>query len=375
MDGEAAKCARRTPIIHRLRCSISKKVALSTTQFPSSLLRLFSSPSPHPTHTTHQDEYASLLEKYQRLKERRIEEVEALLEEHDAKVDANVDAAARLAEHWKAEAARQVARAAGAAATREELGKSYEALAAARSHAHELEARALASDEEAAELRRELAAARLALEARPRADKGCQASLMPPQEPPRMQQQQQMPHQMQMPQQQQQGGGFFTNQNRGLAAAWCPEGDVASSALYLPPPQHQQRRQQQNAPAAAAPGAAAPPAPQQQPQPHQELTAALGLVTAPGRSRPGATLYFHAATGLRFEAAPSGGGGGASGRPEEVLYTPIELGALAGSLPVYMRQEVALSARDWPAFYGKVLQAVGAGAKAAARAKAAAQQG
>ena len=94
-----------------------------------------------------------------------------------------------------------------------------------------------------------------------------------------------------------------------------------------------------------------------------------------GRSRPGATLYFHAATGLRFEAAPSGGGGGASGRPEEVLYTPIELGALAGSLPVYMRQEVALSARDWPAFYGKVLQAVGAGAKAAARAKAAAQQG
>ena len=132
MDGEAAKCARRTPIIHRLRCSISKKVALSTTQFPSSLLRLFSSPSPHPTHTTHQDEYASLLEKYQRLKERRIEEVEALLEEHDAKVDANVDAAARLAEHWKAEAARQVARAAGAAATREELGKSYEALAAAK---------------------------------------------------------------------------------------------------------------------------------------------------------------------------------------------------------------------------------------------------
>lgn len=314
---------------------------------------------PHPS----QDEYASLLEKYQRLKERRIEEVEALLEEHDAKVDANVDAAARLAEHWKAEAARQGARAAGAAATREELGKTYEALAAARSHAHELEARALSAAEEAAELRRELAAAQLALEARPTADKGCQASLLAP-PPPEQQHMQQMPHQ-QMPQQQ----GFFHNQqqqHRGLAAAWCPEGDVASSALYLPPPQqHQQRRQQQQVNAAAAAGPAVAPVPQQQ----QEL--ALGLVTAPGRSRPGATLYFHAATGLRFEAAPAGGPGGAAA---EVLYTPIELGALATSLPVYMRQEVALSARDWPAFYGKVLQAVGAGAKAAARAKAAAAQ-
>lgn len=108
-------------------------------------------------------------------------------------------------------------------------------------------------------------------------------------------------------------------------------------------------------------------------QPHQELTAALGLVTGPGRFRPGATLYVHAATGLRFEAAPGPGASGAA----EVLYTPLELGALSSSLPVYMRQEVALSARDWPAFYGKVLQAVGAGAKAAARAKAAAagQQG
>lgn len=313
-----------------------------------------------------QDEYASLLEKYQRLKERRIEEVESLLEEHDVKVDANVDAAARLAEHWKAEAARQGARAAGAAATREELGKTYEALAAARSHAHELEARALASAEEAAELRRELAAAKLALEARPRADKGCQASLLPP-EPP-------MPMQQQMPQQQQ---GCYNNQqqyhrNRSVAAAWCPEGDVASSALYLPPPHQQQQRRQQNA---AAVPAAPVPAPQQQnhhqqqQQPHQELTAALGLVTAPGRTRPGATLYFHAATGLRFEAAPGGGANGAG----EVHYTPIELGALAASLPVYMRQEVALSQRDWPAFYGKVLQAVGAGAKAAARAKAVVQ--
>ena len=176
----------------------------------------------------------------------------------------------------------------------------------------------------------------------------------------------QMPQQM--PQQHQQG--FFHNQqqqqHRGLAAAWCPEGDVASSALYLPPPQqqHQQRRQQQQQVNVAGPAPGAAPVPQQQQQ--QEL--ALGLVTAPGRSRPGATLYFHAATGLRFEAAPAGGPGGA-----EVLYTPIELGALAASLPVYMRQEVALSARDWPAFYGKVLQAVGAGAKAAARAKAAAQ--
>lgn len=312
------------------------------------------------THQPSQDEYASLLEKYQRLKERRIEEVEALLEEHDAKVDANVDAAARLAEHWKAEAARQGARAAGAAATREELGKTYEALAAARSHAHELEARALSAAEEAAELRRELAAARLALEARPRADKGCQASLLlapPPEQQMHMHPQQQMP-----PQQQ----GFFHNNNhqqqqRGLAAAWCPEGDVASSALYLPPPQqHQQRRQQQQANATAGPAPVAPPVPQQQ----QEL--ALGLVTAPGRSRPGATLYFHAATGLRFEAAPAGGGPGGAA---EVLYTPIELGALAASLPVYMRQEVALSARDWPAFYGKVLQAVGAGAKAAAGAQ------
>lgn len=311
-----------------------------------------------------QDEYASLLEKYQRLKERRIEEVEALLDEHDAKVDANVDAAARLAEHWKAEAARQGARAAGAAATREELSKTYEALAAARSHAHELEARALASAEEAAELRRELAAAKLALEARPRADKGCQASLLPS-EPP-MQVQMQMPH----PQQHQQGYYNNQHQHRGVAAAWCPEGEVASSALYLPPPhqQQQQRRQQQNA--AAGPGPALVPvaAPQQQnhnQQPHQELTAALGLVTGPGQTRPGATLYFHAATGLRFEAAPGGGG--------EVHYTPIELGTLAASLPVYMRQEVALSQRDWPAFYGKVLQAVGAGAKAAARARAAVQ--
>ena len=178
-----------------------------------------------------------------------------------------------------------------------------------------------------------------------------------------------MQHQMQqMPQQQ----GFFHHnqqqqQHRGLAAAWCPEGDVASSALYLPPPQQQRRpQQQQQANAAAAGGAAAAaPPPPMAPQQQQEL--ALGLVTAPGRSsRPGATLYFHAATGLRFEAAPTGNGGG------EVLYTPIELGALATSLPVYMRQEVALSARDWPAFYGKVLQAVGAGAKAAERAKAAA---
>ena len=257
-------------------------------------------------------------------------------------------------------------------ATREELGKTYEALAAARSHAHELEARALSAAEEAAELRRELAAARLALEARPRADKGCQASLLmaPPPAEQQMQQQQMHQQQMQMPPQQQQQGFFHNNnqqqqQQRGLAAAWCPEGDVASSALYLPPPQHQQRRQQQQqVNTAAAAGPVAPPVPQQQ----QEL--ALGLVTAPGRSRPGATLYFHAATGLRFEAAPAGGPGNAA----EVLYTPLELGALAASLPVYMRQEVALSVRDWPELYGKVLQAVGAGAKAAARGKAAAAQ-
>jgi len=176
---------------------------------------------------------------------------------------------------------------------------------------------------------------------------------MPPPPPPHMQH-----------------GGFFNHQNRGVAAAWCPEGDAASSALYLPPQQQHQRRQQHVV--APAPPVAPPQQQQQQAQqqPHQELTAALGLLTAPGRTRQGATLYVHAATGLRFEAAPSGGENGAG----DVLYTPVELGMLASSLPVYMRQEVAVAARDWPAFYGKVLQAVGAGAKAAARAQQAQAQ-
>lgn len=74
----------------------------------------------HRTLTTSglQEEYAQLQQKYAELKERKIQDLDSMLEEGTAKLAAHNETAVKLAEHWRQEAHRQAAfaQAAGAPA-------------------------------------------------------------------------------------------------------------------------------------------------------------------------------------------------------------------------------------------------------------------
>ncbi len=65
-----------------------------------------------------QADYAELQQKYTDLKEKKIQGLEGMLEEHSAKLAAHNETAVKLADHWRQEAHRQAAfaQAAGAPA-------------------------------------------------------------------------------------------------------------------------------------------------------------------------------------------------------------------------------------------------------------------
>ena len=65
-----------------------------------------------------QANYAQLQQKYADLKEKKISDLDSLLEEHSAHLSAHNETAVKLAEHWRQEAHRQAAfaQAAGAPA-------------------------------------------------------------------------------------------------------------------------------------------------------------------------------------------------------------------------------------------------------------------
>lgn len=65
-----------------------------------------------------QANYAQLQQKYADLKEKKINDLDSLLEEHSAHLTAHNETAVKLAEHWRQEAHRQAAfaQAAGAPA-------------------------------------------------------------------------------------------------------------------------------------------------------------------------------------------------------------------------------------------------------------------
>lgn len=67
----------------------------------------------HPLDSTRppclQEEYAQLQHKYAELKERKIQDLDTMLQEHSAKLAAHNETAVKLADHWRQEAHRQAA--------------------------------------------------------------------------------------------------------------------------------------------------------------------------------------------------------------------------------------------------------------------------
>jgi len=265
-----------------------------------------------------------------------------------SQVEESVAAATRLADHWRAEAERQAATAAGAAAARDELRSAHADLAAARGAALDAQDAVLDARAEAADLRRALAAAHRRAQKPDAVDAGVQACLLDD------------------------GGGGVARLDPGgdarrhLAAAWCPEGGDASSQLCLPraaaPAAHAAvpggaLRLPTYAAAvardAAGPGSALPPPP-------FAAAADAGFTASPRAD--GAVVYTHAASGLRLALASRRDGAGGL----EHVVSVLDAGDV--SLPAYLdaSELAAAPGPDWRMLMSKLVVVVGGRDKRAA---------
>ena len=269
----------------------------------------------------------------------------------NTQAEASVDAATRLADHWKSEAERQATRAARADAAREELRAVHADLAAARSATLDAAADALDARGAAAELQAQLAAALRRAERPAGVDAGVQATL--------------------------DGGGGGANADvaadgatrSGVAAAWCPEGGAADvGALLLPravappplPAAHHAGGLRLPATTAAQHASLPPP-------PFGAAGDAGFVATQPSHppSFPGAGVaeYLHPASGLRLvlEARPRPGGS------VENALTITSFGA-GVPIPTWARagEEMVTDAGapDWRMMMSTIVGAVGKWEKA-----------
>ncbi|KAL0042004.1 hypothetical protein WJX77_000403 [Trebouxia sp. C0004] len=124
-----------------------------------------------------QADYAELQQKYIDLKEKKIQGLDGMLEEHSAKLAAHNETAVKLADHWRQEAHRQAAfaQAAGAPAMQAELKKGKEEIQRLKAALLEQEGAVLQRERQVADLKRQLKEERRKGEAPLQMDQAIQA--------------------------------------------------------------------------------------------------------------------------------------------------------------------------------------------------------
>ncbi|KAL0050310.1 hypothetical protein WJX82_008729 [Trebouxia sp. C0006] len=124
-----------------------------------------------------QADYAELQQKYTDLKEKKIQGLDGMLEEHSAKLAAHNETAVKLADHWRQEAHRQAAfaQAAGAPAMQAELKKGKEEIQRLKAALLDQEGAVLQRERQLADLKRQLKEERRKGEAPLQMDQAIQA--------------------------------------------------------------------------------------------------------------------------------------------------------------------------------------------------------